>query len=156
MSRFLRRFFSLLVIASILSSLVSCSYECSAYSVLSEFKALYGAEGTVYAFGLPEGDDGYLELELYEKIYDTKGAVSREFAIFLNPRPELGPECAIFVCSGEEERAEALELSVKRMSLIDPEGKCSLLIRAKNIVFYSTLKDKQRASRPFYDVLSGL
>lgn len=144
-------FFTLIIIC--ISHLSSCKEEIDPKSALDEFISAYGAEGIIYSPEIPEGDSGHIPDGLIEKIYVFSGDFPEKYAIFLNSRPEYGYECGVFIC----EDADCLEMMeescLERARLLDGGGKRSLVIRSGSVVFYSTMKDKDRAEKIWREII---
>lgn len=143
----------LLVLLISVYSFCSCKKEVDPKGALGEFIAAYGAEGIIYSPEIPEGNPGYIPDGLLEKIYVFSGRFPESYAIFLNSRPEYGYECAVFVCDDADCVAMMEECCLERIRLLDGGMKRSFIIKSKNIVFYSTMKDKERAEKIWREII---
>ena len=150
----MRRIISAALVLLLVFSLFSCSPAPKAEEMLSDFLYTYGIEGIIYSPSIPEGGDGYITEELFDKIYIYEGSLPKNCAIFLNTRTDKYVECAIFVTESEEERAAITDMCTERIALIDKSGDSSFILRSGAIVFYSTLPDKERA-RSVIDKILG-
>ena len=138
-----------------LLSLFSCTAEPSAESMLRDFLYSYGVEGIIYSPDTPEGGEGYITEELFRRIYLYDGDLPTNCAIFLNPRTDDFVECAIFVARDEDERAAISDMCIERVSILDTDGDRAFIIRSGRIIFYSTLKDKDRAEEIITKILKS-
>ena len=145
-----------LCLLTVLSSLVlsSCRMAPDAYDMLRDFSLAYGVEGVIYSPAVLEGDDGYIDSELFEKIY-SQDTMPENFAVILNSRADYGAECGVFVFETESERTAAMEMCEERLRLISRTGDSALLIRTASTVFYSTLADKETAERVWRKIISS-
>lgn len=141
----------LLISFSLLFS--SCKRNSDAYKMLNEFILTYGAEGIIYSPKVPEGNDGYIRDGLIEKIYRFHGGFPENFAIFLNTHPDYSSECGIFVCSDVEMRYRVEEMCLERIKLLATGDKRAFVKRSGNIVFYSTMPDRDRAEKIFNEII---
>ena len=141
--------FVILLSASLLPSLFSCGREQTAEEMMRDFISAYGAEGVVYHSGCAEGDEGYLAPEKLAIIYQFSARFPTDYAIFLNSRAEYGSECAFFVTRDAEQRAATEEMCRERLRLLGG----GLLKRSRNVVFYSTMSDGDRAEQIFNQII---
>ncbi len=132
-----------LTVIILLFSLSSCRREENAYELISEFVELYRAEGVIYSPTLPEGSVGYIDDSVFFKIYIYYGDAPKNYAVFLNSHIDTSSECGAFVCLGESERAAVLEACSERIRLLTGADSGGLIITSSNIVFYSTMSDKE-------------
>ena len=139
----MKKLLSLILLLTVTVALVSCGRTQSAYSMLSEFITLYGAEGVIYSPECPEGSDGYMNENMEERIFIFHGDMPKNYAVFLNTHVDAGAECGAFVCRDAAEVAEVLDMCEERMTLLG--CKSPLLFRSGVTVFYSTLGQQQRA-----------
>lgn len=121
--------------------------------MLEEFLYTYGIDGIIYSPSVPEGKDGYITEELFDKIYVYEGSLPENSAIFLNPRTDEYIECAIFITESEQERAAITDMCTERIHLIDSAGKHSFILRSNNVVFYSALPNKDKAKAVIEKIL---
>ena len=143
----------ILLIALSCLPLISCKREFDPKAKLEDFISAYGAEGIIYSPSIPEGRAGFIPDGLIERIYIFSGNFPEDYAIFLNSRPEYGYECALFVC-GDAACLEMMEEScLERMALLDGAGERSFIKRSGNILFYSTMKDKERAEELWREII---
>ena len=87
-----------LPILILIFSAVSCQNERGAYELLSSFVHAYRAEGIVYSSYANEGEEGYIDRELFDKIYVHSGRVPDDFSIFLASHTDSYSECGVFNC----------------------------------------------------------
>lgn len=141
----MRRIVAILLIIALCISLFSCTSEVDSLLRLRDFIRAYGASGIIYSPRISEGEEGYIPPGLIERIYVFSGDFPDEYAIFLNSRPEYGYECGLFICSDADTLDMMEEACLERIGLIDGGGERSFVKRTSNSVFYSTMKDKERA-----------
>ena len=143
----MRRFFSVLLAISLCFSLVSCREVRPAEDILNEFVSAYGAEGIIYSSGSREWEEGYIEYDLLKKIYVFYQDFPEDFAIFLNSRADYGSECGVFVCRDAAECEQVSEMCLERIKLLGRGSENSFVTREGRVVFYSTMKDGERARK---------
>ena len=144
---------ALFLILVMLISLVSCEREYLADELISDFVSAYRAEGVIYSYSVMEGELGYVCDGFLERIFVFYGELPRNFALLLNSHADYGAECGVFVCDGIDELEIVSEACLERMRILDKSGEYSLLIRTKNTVFYSTLRDKERAGNIWRQII---
>ena len=132
--------------------LVSCHAAPSAEDMLTDFMSAYSAEGIVYSSVAREGDVGYLDRDTLTEIYQDREIPNENYAVFLNSRPDYGSECGVFVCKDTEEVRRVTDTLERRLKLLRGEER-SLLIRSGNIVFYSTMRDRDTAEKIWRDII---
>ena len=136
-----------------LFSVISCAPSRSATELLCAFVDAYGAEGVIYSPTIPEGDDGYIDRALFDRIYLTRGELPEDFAVLLNSHTDSRAECAVFICRDGAELERVYSMCEERLRLLAvPES--SFIIRCGSILFYSTLPEPERARRVWYRVIS--
>ena len=118
---------------------------------MNEFMSAYGISGPVFLSGEPEYSEGYISEQTLEKIYSYYGEFPSDYAIFLNRHYDYGAECAFFVCD-DGEVSDTLEMCRERIALICKDD-VGIVLRSRNVVFYSTLSDKERAKELFFMIL---
>ena len=143
----MKRVIFLLLILALLLTLVSCGKDPDAHAVVSELISAYGAEGIIYSSGIPEGEEGYIDEALFRMIYSTEEPPPENYAVFLNSHAGYGAECGVFVSRDAAQTEQILALCRARIALLDPRGECGVVIKRGNAVFYSTLRDSERAER---------
>ena len=148
-----RTIFVLLIISLCVGSICSCEREVDPRQMLSDFISAYGAEGVIYSPDANEGEDGYIPKELAERIYIHSGELPDDFAIFLNSRPDYGYECAVFLCEDAESLLMMEEACIERTRLLDGGGERRLIIVSGKTIFYSTMKDKERAEKIWREII---
>ena len=79
----MRKTVAVILLVSVLSLFFSCAKNPDAEKMLAEFTELYSATGTVYTPHANEGEDGYIDEELFRRIYIYEGELPRNFAILL-------------------------------------------------------------------------
>ena len=149
----MKKLISLLLVLVFISSLSSCEEQKNAYSLLSEFVIAYGAEGIIYSPQIPEGQDGYITEELVKRIYIFSGKFPDEFAILLNSHPDFGAECAVFICSDEQESSLIMEACTERIRLLGRGSDVAFIKRQGMVIFYSTMTDKKRAEELWREII---
>ena len=133
--------------------MVCCRAEPDSYGLLIEFVNTYGADGVIYSPIVPEGKDGYIKDGFVETIYLFYGRFPENYAIFLNSRPDFSSECGIFVCSDAEMVDIVEEMCLERIRLLCSGDKRAFVKRNHNVVFYSTLPDRERAEKIFSEII---
>ena len=124
--------------------LSACEPPAPPVDLLSEFVKSYGAEGIIYHSEAKPGEEGYLSPEVAAVAFGS-GALPESYAVMLNWRVDSAYECGLFLIDGD--RNELIELSSRRISLLDPRGERGFIGIYGDYVFYSTLSDKDRAKR---------
>ena len=135
----------LLFVTGLLASLSSCAKTPDADKMLLEFMEIYSAAGVIYTPTAEEGEDGYIEDELFRKIYIFEGAVPERFAILLNFHADSRAECGVFVCQSSEERERVTEMCRERIKLLGQGSESAFITVSGAVVFYSTMPDRARA-----------
>jgi hypothetical protein len=143
----------LILALAMLFSLCACNRRCDAHDLLIQFVRSYGAEGIIYSTKMPEGEAGYLPSELIEKIFVFSGKFPENFAIFLNSRADFGSECGVFVCSDVNELSVAREVCLERISLLGRGSANAFIKCCDNVVFYSTMQDRERAEGIWQEII---
>ena len=150
----MRRLLSLLTVLSIIATLLcSCNAEPSAYDMLSEFIAAYGAEGSIYSPGIPEGESGYIPDGLMEKVFMLSGKLPENYAVFLNSRPSSFSECGLFVCEDADMLLRMEESCLERIGLLADANDSAFVKVSGNLVFYSTMSDRERAEKIWRELI---
>ena len=142
----------LLLLLFTLTAISSCSPRRDAYGMMSDFVSSYSVSGVVYYSTCEEGNAGYLDSDVFGKIYMTATPPPGEYAIMLNCHASYGAECGVFVCRDSAGALYAVELCEERLRLLR-SGDRGLLIRSGDTVFYSTLSDKGRAEQIWRGIL---
>ena len=128
----------------------SCGESPDVTSLTEEFVSSYGASGILYSTKFKEGQDGYIDSYLEERLFGSD-ANGLEYAVFLNTHLDYASECGAFLTPGGKKDA-VIEICQRRMDLLDPSGECSFIRIYGDVVFYSTMRDKDRAER-FADLI---
>lgn len=128
----------------------SCHHAPDITEALEEFVASYGASGTVYSTKCKEGEEGYIDDYLAERLFGSE-VEDIEYAIFLNTHLDYASECGAFLVP-ESRKNDIIELCQRRISLLDRQGKRSFIRIYGNIIFYSTMQDRDRAEH-FADLI---
>ena len=149
----MKKTISVILIISILTLLFSCEKKQNAYEILNEFVTAYGAEGIIYSPHFSEGEDGYIREGFVQKIYLFSGRFPNNFAVFLNSHAENGSECAVFVCEDAQMLLMVEELCIERTRLIASGSDRTFIKKNGNIIFYSTMENKERAERLFKEII---
>ena len=150
----MRRFLSLLLILSLfLSLLSSCRAEPSAYDMLSEFIAVYGAEGVIYSPGISEGSPGYVQDGMMERIYIFHGSFPKNYAVYLNTGISVFSECGVFLCDDADTLLRIEESCLERVALLTKGDGRGFVSISGNRVFYSTMQEKERAERIWREII---
>lgn len=149
----MRKIAILILFAFVFSSLLSCRAEPDAYAMLNSFVRTYGAEGIIYSPEIAEGNAGYVYEGLMEKIYRFSGDFPTNYAVFLNNRVDHPSECGLFVCSDAEMLDMVEEMCLERIRLLSLGEDHAFVKRSRNICFYSTMQDRDRAERIFSQII---
>ena len=150
----MKRVVSLILLSVILSfTLSSCKAERDAYEVVRDFVSAYGAEGVIYSPRFVEGEEGYIRDDLIRKIYVFSGVLPENYAVFLNSRLDFSSECGAFVSSNAEVLGMIEEMCLERIRLLSEGGSHAFVKRSRNLVFYSTMKDRERAEKIFSEII---
>ena len=149
------RLLSLFIILSLLvASLCSCGGEPDAYEMLKEFVYVYGAAGVVYSPRIPEGQEGYLPPELIDRIYRYSGHMPDNFAVLLNSHTDAFYECGVFVCTDADSLSAITETCFERVRLLSGAGDNAFVKVSGMTVFYSVLRDRDRAEKIWREIIS--
>lgn len=149
----MKKYIAFLLAFILTFSLCSCQKEYDPYLLLNEFVISYGLCGVVYSPSVAEGKDGFVREGLMERVYRYSGSFPDSYAVMLNSRSDYGGECGVFVCQNADVLYAVEELCLERMRLLDPSGRNSLIIIDGQIIFYSTLQDKNRAERIWREII---
>ncbi len=133
-------------------SFSSCCEQSTADELMESFLSAYGAEGVVYSPSRGEGELGYIDGELFHKIYVLDGEIPFDFAIFLNSHTDKTSECGIFICEDAAERMEIEKMCLERIKLLGADS--SFISRSGNVVFYSTMSDKEKSESIWRSVIA--
>ncbi len=133
-----------LLISSLLATFFSCAKSLDAEAMLTEFTELYTAVGTVYTPTAKEGDAGYIDDELFRKIYIFEGDIPERFALLLNYHADFGAECGVFISYSSEERERLVEMCTERIRLVGRGGDGAFITVTGPVIFYSTMPDRAR------------
>lgn len=128
----------------------SCHDAPDITEALEEFVASYGASGVIYSTKCKEGEEGYIDEYLSERLFGSE-VEKIEYAVFLNTHLDHASECGAFVVP-ESRKNDIIELCQRRISLLDPEGDRSFIRIYGSIIFYSTMQDRGRAEH-FADLI---
>ena len=143
----------LFIVIAILFSAISCSDRRSAYELLSSFADAYGVDGVVYSSSISEGNDGYIDIDLFRKIYAWGDEFPQDFAVLLNSHTDSRAECAVFICRDGAELDDMYEMCRERLRILAvPEQ--SFIVRTGMTLFYSAMPDAQRAKDVWHRVIS--
>ena len=148
----MKKILATIIILCTAISLVSCSEERSAVSLLDSFISVYSADGVIYTPSREEGEEGYIDESLFSKIYRYDGDMPRNFALFLNSHTDHTSECAVFVCRDGDELMRVERMCLERVALLSSES--GFVVRSHGTVFYSTMSDKARAQRLWRSIIS--
>lgn len=142
---------SFFIAVFLLLSFSACRSTVGAGELMSEFMSAYGISGPVFLPDEPEYSEGYISEDALKKIYSYYGSFPSDYAIFLNRHYDYGAECAFFVCD-DGDISDTLEMCYERIALIC-RGEEGIVLCSQNVVFYSTLSDKERARELFFMIL---
>ena len=148
----MRKILIFLTLFFLLIALNSCARELDATELLSEFVYTYGAEGVIYSPHVSEGSDGFVYEGLTERIFVYDGEFPENYAVLLNSRAGYGGECGVFVCEDADEWEMVSDICRERVALLSG-GEGGLIIRSRGVIFYSTLKDNERAEDIWYKIM---
>lgn len=143
----------ILLIILLVHTLSSCEAERDAYEIVRDFVSAYGAEGVIYSPRFTEGEEGYIRDDLVRKIYVFSGRFPENYAVFLNSRLDFSSECGAFVSSDAEMLGMIEEMCLERIRLLSEGGSHAFVKRSRNLVFYSTMKDRARAEKIFSEII---
>ena len=147
----MKRLLPLLLIIS-LFTYSSCKAEPSAYEILTEFSAAYGAEGIIYSPEVAEGNEGYIQDGLVERVFLFTEGMPGNYAILLNTHLDSPAECGVFVCGDSGEVRACEEIALERVRLLS--GEEGFVRRRGRVVYYSTLSDSERAEELFKEIIN--
>lgn len=145
--------FLIITLSLLLSVLTSCTQQRDAYGMLNEFITAYGAEGVIYSPCISEGEVGYVQDGLEEKIFVFSGRFPENYAIFLNSRTDKPSECGIFVCEDAAMLAMMEEACLERIKLLGQGGDHTFVKRRGDVVYYSVMQDKERAEALLREII---
>lgn len=148
----MKRYVAFVVLILVILSLFSCERNEDPYNLLSEFLGIYDAKGIVYSPTISEGDEGYIPEGFVEKLYVFYGKFPENFALFLNSHPSYSYECGVFDCQSSDEVRKVEEACLERIRLLSASDRSFIIIK-DNIVFYSTLKDRERAEKIWREII---
>ena len=150
----MKKLLSIIIILTLLTSgLCSCRKEKDAYSILYEIVSSCGWEGVIYSPSIAEGNDGYIRDGLLEQIYLFSGDFPEDYAVFLNSHPDFFSECGVFICSDAEMIGMVDEMCIERIRLLCQGDTRGFVKRSRNIVFYSTMKDRKDVEKIFNETI---
>ena len=149
----MKKITTFILLIAICLSLSSCGREPDAKKIINEFLGSYGAEGIVYSPLAAEGEPGYINDKFIKNLYSFSGRFPENYAIFLNNRTDFSSECAVFVCRDTEMADMVEEMCLERIRLISGGGKHAFVKRSRNLCFYSTMKDRERAEKIFSEII---
>ena len=149
----MKKLLCVILLLSVVFTLNSCQKEQDAYGMLWEFVRAYGAEGVIYSPAIPEGDDGYVNEGLIDKIYVCSGRFPENYAIFLNSRADYGSECGVFICENADMLLMVEEMCLERIRLLGRGSDIAFVKRDGNVIFYSTLSQRDRAEKIWRQIL---
>ena len=144
----MRKILPILLVALLLAALPSCSERPDAEAIILSVVSATGAEGVIYSPTRAEGEDGYIDRELFSRIYVTDGEMPESFAVFLNSHADYGAECGAFVASDAAELERLREMCGERLRLL-ARGERGLLLVQGRVVFYSTMSEPERVREIF-------
>lgn len=134
--------------------LASCGRAPVAEEILSDFLYSYPLGGTVYSSERSEGEEGYVTKELLLRVFDYDGQMPNSYAFVLNPHPERGRECGVFITDDATERELITELCERRIAAVgDPDGR-GIIIRSGRVIAYST-DGGEAAERIFSKIIAA-
>lgn len=142
----------IICIIMLCSSFCSCAKRQDAYEMLCAFSTAYGSEGVIYSPCVSEGREGYIYDGLMDKIYVYSGNLPKNYAVMLNSRTDVFSECGIFVCTNTE-MPYVEEMCLERIKLLAPGEDFAFVKRSRQICFYSTLRDRDRAEKIFSEII---
>ena len=149
----MKRLLSLIIILAFVSLAVSCHSDRDAYDMVNEFVTVYGAEGVIYSPRISEGENGYVPKGLMEMIYVFSGDFPGNYAVFLNSHHTTPAECGAFVCENADSLAATEEMCLERIKLLS-RGESHAFVKVSGmIVFYSTMKNRERAERIWHEII---
>ena len=129
----------------------SCGRSYDAHEILTEFRDAYGAEGIIYSPTVAEGEEGYLDADLGEKMFAHSSDLPRDYAVMLNSHPDTPSECGVFICTDDGELRAAEAAALERIDLLG--GDRGFVLRQGRVVFYSVMSDSDRARKIFKEIM---
>lgn len=150
MRKSIKNIFLICIILMLCLSVSSCQPKQTAYEIVSEFTKAYGAEGIIYSPHIPEGQPGYVGDGLIERAYHFSGRFPDDYAILLNSHTTDPSECGAFICNDADMLASAEEFCLERVRLLGG----GFVKRRGRVVYYSTMKDVERAERLFKEIIN--
>ncbi len=149
----MRKMLAILQLLVCLCCFSSCTSTSDSYAVMTDLISAYGADGIIYSPTVAEGESGYIDAALFRRIYAFECSPPLNYAIFLNSHADYGAECGVFVTSDSAETETILSLCRERVKLLDPKEEYGTVIKRGNVIFYSTLRDTERAERLFLSAI---
>lgn len=141
----MKKIFIVLLCVAFAFSAISCSHERTTVELVTAFIHAYHADGIIYSPTVPEGEDGYIDEELFDRIYVHTGVHPADYSIFLSSHTDSRSECGAFNCRDAEMLASVTQMCEERVRLLDAER--GFVVRSGMLVFYSTMSDGERARR---------
>lgn len=144
---------SLLALLTLCVTFLSCGGEVSAFSVMTDFKAMYASEGIIYSNEVAEGEAGFCDGDFFGDMYGEPQVFVESFATFLTSRGGSVGECAIFVAQSEYEATLLLDLCFERIELIrsiyplDTASESAFVMRCGRSVVMCAMPDNEKARR---------
>lgn len=154
---FYKKAAALAAVAALLLSLVSCSRERSAYTIMQSFLREYGAEIVIYSPSVVEGEEGYVGDDFFETLFIYGEEYVTDYAAALASDVFSVFECDVILCESEygadkleefcRDRLQLLERVSKLSGIGFPDG--SFVKRYGTVVVLSAISDNARAQRIF-------
>ena len=121
--------------------------------MLSEFVSAYGAKGTIYSPEIAEGKEGYIPDGLIEKMYLFSDDFPENYAILINPYTMDFSECGVFICRDADSLSDMEEICLERIRLLSNGEDNAFLKINGNMLFYSTMRDRERAEKIWREII---
>ena len=140
-----------LVLILLIFTLSGCGKLYAPEELLREFISAYGVGGELFCSSAKEGEQGYIDPELYKKLYENTPDPESDFAVLLSSGLDTVFEVGIFVNYDDSSALRAYETLLRRIDFLRDMGYSDspLLLRRGRVVFYSTLPDSEKCERIF-------
>lgn len=108
----------LLTAVFLLLSLVGCSEQRTALSLMNEFRDGYSVGGVLYSPLFAEGERGHCDESFFMSLYgESTGSVSDYAVLLLSGLSDVG-ECAVFICCSDYDATLVSDMCYRRIELL--------------------------------------